>query len=112
LTETLSDTTKTHVSDLTKAEKKNIEELEHLFMDKEKLKGIQRNPNTLRAQLGMASRYVGSSYGKLGSNGQIAVDNATRETDAIVKKVDEYLEGKWKEYQAKINEVDFQIFKD
>jgi len=51
LTETLSDTTKTFVGDLTKEEKKKIEELELLFFDKEGLKGIQRNPSTLSAQL-------------------------------------------------------------
>jgi len=110
LTETLSDTTKTFVGDLTKEEKKKIEELELLFFDKEGLKGIQRNPSTLSAQLRGAGRYIRSAYGAVGPNGQIAVDKATSETNKVTAKVEEYLSGDWKKYQAKINEVDFKIF--
>jgi len=110
LTETLSDTTKTFVSDLTKEEKKKIEELELLFLDKEGLKGIQRNPSTLGAQLGAAGRYVRSAYGAVGPNGQIAVDNAKSETEKVASKVEKYLSGGWKNYQTKINDIDFKIF--
>jgi len=110
LTATLSDTTKTYVSDMTKEEKKKIKELELLYMDEEGLKGIQRNPKTLRAQLGSASRYIGTAYGKLGDNGNVAVRKATSATDDIVEKVEAYLNGSWKEYQQKINDIDFKIF--
>lgn len=112
LTETLADTMKTHVADLTKGEKKSIEELELLFLDKENQKGIQRNPNTLRAVLGAAGRYVGSSYGALGSNGQVAVDKARTEAAEIINRVDTYLAGPWKEYQQKINDIEFKIFEE
>ena len=110
LTATLSDTTKTYVSDLTKEEKKKIEELELLFLDKEGLKGIQRNPSTLRAQLGTAGRYVRSSYGDVSPNGQVAVDKAKSETEKITSRVEAYLSGDWQKYQAKINDVNFKIF--
>jgi len=110
LTETLSDSTKTMVGDLTKKEKKNIEALELLFFNKENQKGIQRNPDILTSKLFGARRYIGSSYGAPGANAQIADQKARTLTDQVVKKVDQYMDGDWKIFKEAIDAIQFKIF--
>ena len=111
LTETLTDDdTKTEVEELTKTEKKNLEELELLFFNKQNQKGIQRNPNILTAKLRGASRYIGSSYGAPGANAKAAEAQARAKAEEVIKKVDDYIDGDWKAYKAAIDAIHFKIF--
>ena len=111
LTETLTDDdTKTEVEELTKTEKKNLEELELLFFNKQNQKGIQRNPNILTAKLRGASRYIGSSYGAPGANAKAAEAQARAKAEEVIKKVDDYIDGDWKAYKAAIDAIQFKIF--
>lgn len=110
LTETLTDSTKTEISKLTKTEKKNLEELELLFFNKQNQKGIQRNPNILTSKIRGASRYIGSSYGAPGANAKIAESKARTLTAEVIKKVDDYMDGDWKTYKAAIGAIRFKIF--
>lgn len=110
LTETLSDSTKTKIEELTKAEKKNLEELELLFFNKQNQKGIQRNPNILTSKLRGASRYIGSSYGAPGANAKAAESQARAKAAEVIKRVDDYIDGDWKIYKAAIDAIRFKIF--
>ena len=113
LTATLekSDSTRIELQDLTKGQKKELKKLELLFLDDDKLKGIQRNPKSLRAIQGTARRYVNSSYATPGPNAKIAVDKAKRALEEIVSQVESYMVGDWKEYQEKVEKMDFRIFR-
>ena len=111
LTETLQDSVKTQMEDANKKQKKQISILEALFFDKEDLKGIQRNPENLNAYLGNARRYVGSSYGTPGQNASHAVDKARARLKEVLAEVELYMNGDWLDYQEKVNNTDFKIFK-
>jgi len=110
LTETLQDTTKSHIAKLTKSEKEKLEKLELLFFNKENQKGIQRNPDILTAKLFGARRYLRSSYGKPGANAMIAEAHAKRMTNEVLQKVDDYFEGDWIKYKQVIDDIDFDLF--
>ncbi|MFT6806789.1 MAG: photosystem II stability/assembly factor-like uncharacterized protein [Saprospiraceae bacterium] len=106
-----SDSTRTQLEDLTKSQKKELKKLELLFLDDDKLKGIQRNPKSFRAVQGTARRYVRSSYGTPGPNAKIAVEKAKMATEKIVDQVDVYMSEDWKAYQKEVDKIEFQIFK-
>ncbi len=113
LSETIEDEEqKKEIKKANKEAKKNLEDLMALYMDKEGLKGIQRNPNTLTRNLGMARRYLRASYGTPTPNAQVSVDQALTLLDEVLGKQAEYMEGDWKTYKEKIDAVDFDLFKD
>ena len=112
LEDTESDSIKTEMEDLTKEHSKQLEELELLFFDKENQKGIQRNPNTLSASLRGARRYLFSSYGAPGENAQVAIDKAKSKSADVLGKVDEYFSTQWPEYKKRVEEVQFNLFKE
>ena len=110
LAETLEDSTKMEIVDLSKKQKDGVDELMDLFMDKPDLKGIQRNPKTLNRKISMARRYLRSSYGKPTPNAQISIDKANVKVDEVLEKVDSYLDGDWKKYRNRIEALDFELF--
>lgn len=110
LAETIQDTTKKELIALNKEHKKNISDLMDLFMDKPDQKGIQRNPNTLNRKMGMARRYLVSSYGKPTPNAQIAIDKARKSVDMVLGQIDDYLNGSWQEYKSKVKSMNFNLF--
>lgn len=113
LIETLDDEEqKKELKEANKKESENIDELMALYMDKEGLKGIQRNPKTLTRNLGMARRYLRASYGSPTPNAQIAIDQALTLLDEVLGKQAEYMDGDWKSYKEKIEAVDFQLFEE
>ncbi len=110
LTETVQDTTKKAMKELNKSTKEQIEEMIVSFVDKENLKGIQRNPTTLNRMVGGARRYLMSSYGKPTPNAQIAIDKAEKAVTAALAKIDTFFKNDWTAYQAKVEAMDFDLF--
>ena len=110
LAETIQDTTKKETIELCKENKKSIDNLMALYMDKPDLKGIQRNPKTLNRALGSARRYLTSSHGKPTANAQIAIDKAVGKVNIVLSKLQEYFDGDWKSFQEKIDAMDFDLF--
>ncbi len=110
LTETVQDTTKKAMTKLNKSTKKQLEDLIISYVDKDKLKGIQRNPNTLNAVMGTAQRYLRSSYGKPTPNAQVAIDKAEKAVTKSLVEIDTFFKGDWVEYQAKVKAMEFDLF--
>lgn len=110
LTETVQDTTKKAMVELNKSTKEQIEEMIVSFVDKENLKGIQRNPTTLNRLVGGARRYLMSSYGKPTPNAQVAIDKAETAVTAALAKIDAFFQEDWAAYQAKVEAMDFDLF--
>ena len=112
LNETLTDSTKTEMVKLTKETKEKLDVLEHLFFDKQGLKGIQRNPNNLNSILRTGRRYLGSSYGAPNANAQIAMKKGEQRAMEVIEKVNAFMSKDWAEYQEAIKNVEFDLFKD
>ncbi len=111
LTETLpKDSTQTKIAELNKTTIKEIDELMNRFVDKQGLKGIQRNPNTLNRQMGMARRYLRSSYGKPTPNAQVAIDKAEAAMKDITGKVNSFFTENWTKYQSEVEAIQFNLF--
>lgn len=107
---TVQDTTKKELSDLSKKQKKSLEQLEELFMDKQGLKGIQRNPNNLNAYLRTGMRYLNSSIGVPNPNAQVAIDRAKNKVNEVNEAVEAYFKTDWSEFRGMINKLDFELF--
>ena len=58
----------------------------------------------------MARRYVNSSYGKPTPNAQIAIDKVEVKTEKVLSELDAYFEGDWKEFQGKVEVLEFDLF--
>ncbi len=108
---TIQDTTKKEWETISKEHHKSIEELEGLFMDKEGLKGIQRNPNNLNAFMRTARRYVGSSMGEPQENALIAMTKAQDRLTEVKKQVKAYFDGPWADLKNKVETHEFYLFK-
>ncbi len=111
LSETLTDSAKVKVEQLTKSEKEKLEKLELLYFDKQGLKGIQRNPNNLNAFLRGGRRYIGSSYGEPGPNAMIAVQKAVSMATDVLTEVDTYFTKDWSDYKIEIEKIQFDLFR-
>jgi len=110
LTETVQDTTKKAMKKLNKSMKEQIEAMIVSFVDKQNLKGIQRNPTTLNRMVGGAGRYMRSSYGKPTPNAQVAIDKAEKAVAEALEKIDAFFSKDWVEYQTKVKAMDFDLF--
>jgi hypothetical protein len=110
MAENLIDTTKKEITDLGKEQLKKIEELMILYVDPENQKGIQRDPSTLNRKLGLARRYISTSYGKPTPNAQIVIDKAVKSSDDVHSQVEDYFNGEWTKYRERVEAVQFDLF--
>ena len=110
LTETVQDTTKKAMTELNKATKKQLEDFIISYVDKENLKGIQRNPTTLNRVMGTAQRYLRSSYGKPTPNAQIAIDKAEKAVTKSLAAIEAFFAKDWVAYQEKVEAMEFDLF--
>ena len=111
LTETLQDTTKEQIGKLNREYSKKLQELEELFVEKENVKGIQRNPENITGYLRSASRYIRSSYGPTTPNASIAVEKAKEKVIEMETKINAFFDTSWPDYKAKIESLNFSLFK-
>ena len=91
---------------------KSLADLEELFMEKEGLKGIQRNAENVNAYLGAARRYIGSSYGQPNENAAIAFEKAKSKVAIVEEEISQFFDGEWSDYRNKIEAMNFRLFKD
>ncbi|MCC7303262.1 MAG: hypothetical protein IT233_11530 [Bacteroidia bacterium] len=91
---------------------KQLDSLEALFLPKEDIKGIQRNPKELNAILGTAGYYLDASWGIPGPNAMIAIENAGIKTTEITAKVDLWLKTDWHAYRKKVEGLKLSVFSD
>jgi photosystem II stability/assembly factor-like uncharacterized protein len=103
---------KTEVDSLSKLITTELDSLSKLYMMPEGLKGIQRKPGLLNGKLFGASRSIRGSWGKPGANSDNVVKVAKREVKSTVEAVNNFLENKWKPYEARIKEIQLKVFED
>lgn len=111
MSDMLSDTIKTQMKEAIKTEKKQLDELDKLFFNPQKQKGIQRNPENLMAYIGRARRYIGTSIGRPGPNAAIAMSQAQEKCKSVADQVEAYMTDEWASFQSMVEGTDFPLFK-
>lgn len=106
------DSTKKEVMKLGKTLRDSIGVLKDAFFTQKEGKGIQRNPENLNARYWKAMGYLQPGLEVPGANAQIAIDEAKAETDKLVGRVNALFDGPWKEYRAKVERLQYALFKD
>ncbi len=84
---------------------------EHFFPQKEG-KGIQRNPNTLNAQLSRAISYLEASPGAPNATALLAIEAAEKAVANIVARTQAFFEGLWREYRRQVEQLPISLFGD
>lgn len=112
LTETLQDTTKDEMVKMNKKIGKRLGELEELFMEREGLKGIQRDAENVTAYLRGARRYLSSSYGSPNANALIAFEKAKTKVLQVEEEIGKFFDSEWQTYRSAIESMSFSLFKD
>lgn len=111
LFESSPDSIKQQLKKLSAPLRDSISSLKERFFTHKEVKGIQRNPNNLNAQLRRALAYIGGSDGAPTENAQIAIRKATKQTEFVVAQISLLLEGSWKTYQQWVEQQKISVFK-
>ncbi len=106
------DSLKKDVNKLGKTVKDSIGVLKDKFLTHKEVKGIQRNPNVLNAHLSLAFDYIEGNQGAPSASAQVAITSAERETEELIGKVNALFDTLWKDYRAKVEAVQYSLFKD
>ena len=77
---------------------------------RDRLKGIQRNPNSLNALMWGARRYLRSSYGKPTPNAQLAIDKAQTAITGTLEEVNTFFTTDWMDYKDKVKAMEYDLF--
>lgn len=91
---------------------KKMKKLMTMVLGKRKQKGINRNPKLVKAQLGMASYYMGSSKGSLNSNQKNMIKLGEKALKGAVTKINTFFEKDWKEFRTAVENAKPKMFKD
>ena len=86
--------------------------LEHLYFNKENLKGIQRNPDVLMNKIYSASGYIRRGWKAPGGNAANAKAEMMRTMEEIESAVSTFFDTSWKDYMNQINELKLSPFKE
>jgi len=107
------DTIKKEYTKLTKEIKGNIDSLMTLYMLPKPVKvQYEDDSETLMTQLWNARRFLGASTGAPTANGKHAIENADRRSRDVIRGVNEFFSGEWKEYIGKVKSLPMDIFKE
>ena len=101
--------------DKSKAVKDSIESLLIPFVgeDYSDKQGIIRSPNPdIGDRLGTASYYIETSLEAPGATEKRLVEQAEKELDGALKKVNEFYNTEWTDYRKEIEKLEFSPFKD
>ncbi|MEZ5049650.1 MAG: hypothetical protein R2766_08380 [Saprospiraceae bacterium] len=90
--------------------KKEINELKALYKMPDDVKGIQRNPENVMSKIGVAQSYIWYPD-VLAYNPQLAISEAQVEADRVDKKVDAFIDTKWKDYSEEVEKMKFGLIK-
>ncbi|MCC6279294.1 MAG: hypothetical protein IT262_01745, partial [Saprospiraceae bacterium] len=106
------DSLKKDVLKLGSAAKDSIGVLKDLFMQHKEVKGIQRDPENLTAQLWNARGYIDGNSGAPNATAQLAIQRAKKEAEEVIEKVNTFFDKQWKDYRAKAEAVQYSLFKN
>ena len=88
----------------------SIAQLEELYMQKEGLKGVQRNSDNIMGQLRQARRYISSSMGMPNQAAQRAMKNLTHRTQKAIDAINLFFENDFSAYEGKVQKTSFSLF--
>ncbi len=106
------DSVQTQISDLGKALRDSISQLEKLYMEPEDIKGIQRNPDDLGSSIGRARRYVSDVEGAPSQMARLTVAQLRTQTEEVLTQINALLENDFQAYQQAVEAIQFSLFKD
>lgn len=106
------DSSKKIITELGKSLKDSLKTLDELYFSPENLKGIQRRFKNLSRSLSSVNRYMGSMEKEPTQAVQILMDKARKETEEVLAKIEEFYEGSFAAYRAKVEAVEFSLFEE
>lgn len=111
LLKVLPDSTAKTYTKLTDSISTELSDLEHMYFDKENLKGIQRNPDILQGKIWNARGYIGRGWKAPSGNAENAKRLLKTSAGKVAEAVDSFFEGTWKDFQGKIEALKLSPFK-
>ncbi len=94
-----------------KAMSDSLKTLEELIVNKKGLQGIVRSPDILSAKIRAIGRYLYSNLTGPNNSHQYLLDYSEDETEKVLKKVNEFFNDDWQEYQSKVEDSNLSFFK-
>ena len=89
----------------------SLKTLEELIVNKKGLQGIVRSPDILSAKIRGIGRYFYSNLTGPNSSHQYLLDYSESETEKVLKKVNQFFDNDWQEYQSKVEDANLSFFK-
>ena len=93
-----------------KAILKSIAEIEEIFIEKEGLKGIQRNPSNLRAKMFIAGRYIGQVEGRPTQMAEVALAQYQAGAKDFMAKIEAFLKEDFADFRKEVDTADLTLF--
>ncbi|MEM6770023.1 MAG: hypothetical protein AAF597_05485, partial [Bacteroidota bacterium] len=104
--EAVRDTLKADIKSL----KKSIAELEEVYVEKEGLKGIQRNPTNLRAKMFAVRRYLGQTEGKPTQMARLTVAQFQAAAEEYKAQIATFMQEEFAPFRAAVEAADLGLF--
>jgi hypothetical protein len=106
------DSTKKEALKLGAALKDSIANLKDQFFQHKEEKGIKRGADNLNAKLYNALGYIGGNMGAPNSTTKTAMATAKTASDTLINNINTLLEAPWNNYRAKVEAIQYALFKD
>ena len=90
----------------------SLKVLEELIVNKKGLQGIVRSPNILSGKVGAINRYLYNNLSGPNQSHAYLLDYAEEETNRVLKRVNNFFEKDWEEYQSNVEDADLSLFKE
>ncbi|TXF90017.1 hypothetical protein FUA23_08395 [Neolewinella aurantiaca] len=104
--EAVKDSLSADIKDL----KKEIARIEEIYTEKEGLKGIQRNPTNLQAQMFTARRYIGQVEGKASQMATVTLSQFQEGAEDFIKEVEGFISGDFSAFRREVEAADLSLF--
>ncbi len=90
----------------------SIGKFQNEFVGEKETKGINRNDKSINSKLGTASWYMGSQEGMPQGNALLPFQQAKKEVEKILTRINAFFEKDWSAYQKKVEIAKYTLFKD
>jgi hypothetical protein len=90
----------------------SIGKFQTAFVGPKESKGINRDDKSINSKLGNASWYMGSQEGTPQGNALLPYEQAKKEVQIMIARINVFFEKDWAAYQKKIEIAKYTLFKD